>query len=105
GIVGRLDLRTGVLEVVNAGHMAPYLARGPVVDQVGLPVDLPMGLFRDSTYRSSQVQLVPSDRLVLVTDGMLERNAASLDLPAAIGTTESLHPREVVRALADSALE
>jgi serine phosphatase RsbU (regulator of sigma subunit) len=105
GILGRLDLRTGVLEVVNAGHVAPYLARGSVVDQVGLLVDLPMGLFRDSTYRSSQVQLVPGDRLVLVTDGMLERNAASLDLPAAIGATESLHPREVVRALADSALE
>jgi hypothetical protein len=42
---------------------------------------------------------------VLVTDGMLERNVASVDLPRAIEETRSLHPREAVRALADSALE
>ena len=27
GMLGRLDLRTGVLAVVNAGHVAPYLCR------------------------------------------------------------------------------
>ena len=36
---------------------------------------------------------------------MLERNAAGVDLPAAIGETRSLHPREAVRALADRVLE
>ena len=41
---------------------------------------------------------------MLVTDGMLERNVASVDLPGAIRTPAALHPREVVRALADSAL-
>ena len=29
GLVGRLDLRTGSIELVNAGHVSPYLARGP----------------------------------------------------------------------------
>ena len=42
--------------------------------------------------------------MVFVTDGMLERNVASVDVPGAIKETEHLHPREVVRALADSAL-
>jgi hypothetical protein len=41
---------------------------------------------------------------VVVTDGMLERNAATLDLPAEIGATGHLHPREATRALADQAL-
>ena len=36
---------------------------------------------------------------------MLERNAAKLDLPAAIRDTRSLHPREAVRAMADRMLE
>ncbi|MGZ5417528.1 MAG: PP2C family protein-serine/threonine phosphatase [Nocardioides sp.] len=105
GLMGRLDLRTGTLELVNAGHVAPYLARDSHVDRVDLPVDLPMGLFAESTYRGTQLTLSPGDRLVIVTDGMLERNAANIDLPAAIQETRSLHPREAVRALADSVLE
>ena len=36
---------------------------------------------------------------------MLERNVGAVDLPGAIADTRRLHPREVVRALADSALE
>ena len=64
-----------------------------------------MGLFEESAYRGTRLTLSPGDRLVIVTDGMLERNAANLDLPTAIRETRSLHPREAVRALADSALE
>ena len=105
GLLGRLDLRTGSLELVNAGHVAPYLARDSHVDPVDLPVDLPMGLFADSTYRGTQLNMSPGDRLVIVTDGMLERNAANVDLPRSIQETRSLHPREAVRALADSVLE
>ena len=104
GLIGRVDLRTGSLEMVNAGHVAPYLARGADVVSLELPVDLPLGLFPDAAYRSSAQSLQPGDRLVLVTDGMLERNAAHVDLQAAIVDTRALHPREAVRALADRAL-
>jgi serine phosphatase RsbU (regulator of sigma subunit) len=105
GLIGRLDLLTGSLELVNAGHVAPYLARGGELLEVPLPVDVPLGLFASTTYRRSRLQLNPGDRVVLVTDGMLERNAAGLDLPACIRDTRSLHPREAVRALADRVLD
>jgi serine phosphatase RsbU (regulator of sigma subunit) len=104
GLVGRVDLRTGAMDLINAGHVAPYLARGPDVSVVKLPVDLPLGLFEESTYRASQLALEPGDRLVFVTDGMLERNAIGVQLPAEIRDTRSLHPREAVRALADRVL-
>jgi serine phosphatase RsbU (regulator of sigma subunit) len=104
GLIGRIDLRSGSLDLVNAGHVAPYLFRGPDVSALDLPVDLPLGLFRDTTYRTGHLGLEPGDRFVLVTDGMLERNAVSVDLPAAIAQTRSLHPREAVRALADAVL-
>ena len=104
GLVARLDLRTAALEVVNAGHVAPYLLRGTDVRALALRVDLPLGMFAGSTYGSSTVTLEPGDRIVLVTDGMLERNVASIDLPGTIRGTKDLHPREVVRALADGAL-
>lgn len=105
GLIGRVELRTGSLEIINAGHVAPYLLRGSTVTSMGLPVDLPLGMFADSTYSSALVTLLPGDRVVFVTDGMLERQAGSLDVAGAIRATEGLHPREVVRALADSALE
>ena len=42
---------------------------------------------------------------MFVTDGMLERNAAALDLIAEIGETRTMHPRETTRRLADLVLE
>lgn len=105
GLIGRLDLRTGSMDLVNSGHVAPYLARGSVVTAVDLPAELPLGLFPDTTYRGSSLTLEPGDRMILVTDGMLERNAAGIDLPGTIQDTRSLHPREAVRAMADRVLD
>ena len=36
-------------------------------------MNLPLGMFADAVYRSTDLVLEPGDRLVLVTDGMLER--------------------------------
>ena len=104
GMIGRLDLRTGILELVNAGHVPPYLARDGVVTTLDLPAQLPFGLFPETTYRPTTVTLEDGDRVVFVTDGMLERNAARLDLARAISESRALHPREAVRHLADSVL-
>ena len=71
---------------------------------LNLAVHLPLGLFTDTAYRTSRVELQPGDRLVLLTDGVVERNAVGFDFPAAIEETRALHPREAVRALADRVL-
>ena len=42
---------------------------------------------------------------MLVTDGMLERGAATLDLVAEIGRTRALHARETTRRLTDKVLQ
>lgn len=36
GILGRLDLRSGALDLVNAGHVLPYLLRGTTVETLSL---------------------------------------------------------------------
>jgi serine phosphatase RsbU (regulator of sigma subunit) len=105
GLLGRVDLPTGVLSLVNAGHVAPYLARAGQVEPISLAAGLPMGLFADETYSATDLQLEPGDRIVFVTDGMLERNAAALDLIAEIGQTRLMHPREATRKLADLVLQ
>ena len=103
-LLARLDLRVGELELVNAGHTAPYLARDGHVSLLELPVDFPLGLFEGSTYRSTAVPLHPGDRMIIVTDGMLERAAASVDLEVHVRRTRHLHPREATRELADLVL-
>jgi serine phosphatase RsbU (regulator of sigma subunit) len=105
GLVGRVDLRTGSAELVNAGHVAPYLIRESRPVSLDLPVHLPLGMFADTAYRTTRVDLQPGDRLILLTDGMVERNAVGVDFPAVITETRALHPREAVRALADRVLE
>ena len=104
GLIARLDLRTATVDVVNAGHVPPFLLRGSDVRPLELHVDLPLGMFSGTTYGTTSHTLEPGDRLVFVTDGMLERDVSAVDLPRAIRDTKDLHPREVVRALADAAL-
>ncbi len=105
GLIGRLDLRTGVLAVVNAGHPVPLLVRNGAALPVALPVNRPFGVLREKTYRATQVELRPGDRLVLLTDGMLERAAAALDLLSRLQHLSGLHPRELVRVLGDLVLD
>jgi serine phosphatase RsbU (regulator of sigma subunit) len=83
-VLGRLDLRTGFCALVNAGHVPPLLVRDHAVEAVELPRNYPLGMFNDEGYRAGEVALRPDDRLVVLTDGMRERNAAELDLPAAL---------------------
>ena len=64
----------------------------PSSTALDLRVDLPLGMFGDTTYDITRLDLVAGDRLVLVTDGMLERNVASVDLPGAIRAPGSCTP-------------
>ena len=104
-VLGRLDLRTGVCALLNAGHVPPLLVRDGETRALALPANFPLGMFAEADYRAGEITLRPGDRLVVVTDGMRERNAASLDLPAMLRSIAGLHPREAARALADAVLE
>jgi serine phosphatase RsbU (regulator of sigma subunit) len=103
-VLGRVDLASGVCELINAGHLPPLLVRDARVEPVGLPRNFPLGMFPDSAFQAGEVTLQPGDRLVVVTDGMRERGAAKLDLTAELRLSADLHPREATRALADAVL-
>ncbi|MFT7835816.1 PP2C family protein-serine/threonine phosphatase [Saccharothrix sp. BKS2] len=98
GLLLRVDLHRGRCELVNAGHPPPLLLRDGVVRPVELEIDLLFGV-QPRRYRVQRLDLRPGDRLVLITDGMFERDAADADLPALIRDTAGLHVREVVRAV------
>ncbi len=104
-VLGRLDLHTGVCALLNAGHIPPLLVRGGDAQPVRLPGNFPLGMFAEADFHDAEITLQPGDRLVVVTDGMRERNAAALDLPAMLRSIGDLHPREAVRTLAGAVLD
>ena len=105
GLIGRVDLRTGSMDLVNAGHVAPYLARGAHVTALDLPVDLPLGLFRDTPlpHQPARPGAGRPARLRHRRHARAQRRRRRP--PEAIVETRSLHPREAVRALADRVLD
>jgi serine phosphatase RsbU (regulator of sigma subunit) len=105
GQVARIDLRTGNATIVNAGHEPPLRLRDGRVETIELRADPPFGIVRDHHYRVQPLPLEPGDRLMFVTDGMLERNAASVDIRALMIEGAQMHPREAVRHMVLALLE
>ncbi|MFI6090546.1 PP2C family protein-serine/threonine phosphatase [Streptomyces sp. NPDC051218] len=100
-------LETGTCELVNAGHPWPLRLRegAAEVEEVELTVNLPFGVASPTSYQLQELQLHPGDRLVLLTDGMLDRGAAAVDLASLVRDTRTLHPREAVRTLTTAVLD
>lgn len=69
--IARLDLRTGELLRVTAGHPDPLLVRdGRVVGELGGRVSRPLGLGAEPHVDATTLQ--PGDRVLLFTDGVVE---------------------------------
>ena len=104
GLIGRVRLDDGRAEFVNAGHPPPFLLRAGEVSNVFTDPDGMLGV-HEGAFRLATFQLEPGDRVLLVTDGFLERNAAGIELPGVLAASVDRHPREVVRELASGVLD
>jgi sigma-B regulation protein RsbU (phosphoserine phosphatase) len=61
----------GAVEITNAGHCRPLLARGCAVERLEVS-GLPLGMFCHGEYAVEQAALASGDRLVLYSDGVTE---------------------------------
>jgi len=104
--LGCLDLPTGRLEFVNAGHPPPLLlGNGGSVSTLDARPGPPLGALASHTYAPGSHVLRPGDGLVLYTDGITEAEAGTLEqfqtarLEGAIAGVARAGAAEVVAAL------
>ena len=70
-----------------------------------MAADPPFGIVGGHEYRVQALPLEPGDRLMFLTDGMLERNADRIDIAAIVAGGGEMHPREAVQDLVQAILD
>ena len=71
--IGELDLDSGRISYVNAGHNQPVLLRGGKAEYLGTRPSLVLGAMPGMDYSSKEVSLAPGDAIYLYTDGVTEQ--------------------------------
>ena len=95
---------SGDVELCNAGHLPPMLARGGKVALLG-STGLPIGLFCDQEFTAHQTRLAKGETLVLFTDGASEtRDNAGAEyglerLAERVGAQSQLPPQAMITNL------
>jgi serine phosphatase RsbU (regulator of sigma subunit) len=98
GLLMRICLADGKVEVVVAGHPFPFLLRDGLVSSLELTTQLPLGL-ATAPYRADSVTLEPGDRLLMVTDGCVDRLDGRLGVEDFLRRSVGRHPRQIVQEL------
>ena len=117
GQLVRVDLDTGSMTWINAGHPLPMLIRnGQVIQEIEAPADLPWGMGRLAGGRvavPTTVSLEPGDSILFYTDGVVEARMPDgeqfgtdrlADL-AGQHASDELEPEEFVRRLVRAVVE
>jgi serine phosphatase RsbU (regulator of sigma subunit) len=104
-VVAEVDPATGEVAVATAGHLPVLRARDGEAGFLDAERGPALGLLDEAAYRETRLTLDRGDRLLLYSDGLLERRGASLQegfdaLRAAAGAAPDGDPQ----ALVDSVL-
>jgi PAS domain S-box-containing protein len=103
-----LDVAARTLHWAQAGHFSPLivLANG-TSNYLDERPGSPLALYEGQRYESSMVEVRPGDRVVMFTDGLVERRREHLDIGLArlaglAAANSQLPPQDFVEALASS---
>ncbi|GHI03779.1 protein phosphatase [Streptomyces cellostaticus] len=78
-VLARYDPGTHVLAWAQAGHPPPLLVRRGEVRYLDRPGGMLLGASANPVFESAELRLEPGDRLVLYTDGLVERPGEDID--------------------------
>ena len=102
-LVARLDLASGEVSAVNAGHPNPFLIRTGKVTPVVMSPQAPLGMFPSTRYVEQRFTLQPRDRLFFLSDGVTDAAAKGREpfgetrLQDVLLSTADQPPHEAVR--------
>jgi serine phosphatase RsbU (regulator of sigma subunit) len=66
----RIELATGLLEVVDAGSPQMWRLRAGSVELTHPERQMPLGMFGDTPFRAESMRVEPEDRLLIASDGV-----------------------------------
>lgn len=93
-VYGTIDLRSGTVSLVQAGHPHPLILRkdgaAEFVGEGGPPIGLLPGL----SYEQMEVELHPGDRLLLYSDGFTESRLQSGEMLEQEGLLRLIHRQD-----------
>lgn len=106
-----LDIAARTLRWAQAGHFSPLivLANGTSTYLAERP-GAPLALYEGQRYESSSIEVRPGDRVLMFTDGLVERRREHLDIGLArlaslAASHAQLSPQEFVTTLAASVIQ
>ncbi|MBM0275695.1 PP2C family protein-serine/threonine phosphatase [Micromonospora tarensis] len=99
-----LDLRSGMMTVVDAGSPRLVLLRDGEVTQQPLEAQFPLGMFEATDYHAQQFPLQVGDRIFVVSDGVVEATGQHVRygetaLDRFLRRTGPMAPLDAVRSL------
>ena len=105
-----VDITTGQGQALSAGHPWPYRLRDRRIEQIELTPQFPLGVMPGTAYETEDLDLRPGDRLLLLSDGVLEASKGGdqfgeARLEASLLATASKRPHEAVRHLVRTLLD
>lgn len=107
--IGVLDIRSGIMDYCNAAHNYPYILRADgSLQTLSKSHGLPLGIYKDKSYKSSTVELHFNDTMILYTDGVINSSDSTKQhygtdrLEKNIQNLKDLSSEEVVQKLLKS---
>ncbi|MBQ1010950.1 serine/threonine-protein phosphatase [Micromonospora sp. M51] len=99
-----LDLRSGMMTVVDAGSPRLVLLRGGEVSEQPLEAQFPLGMFEATDYHEQKFPLELGDRVFVVSDGVVEATGQHMRygetaLDRFLRRTGPMAPLDAVRSL------
>src|SRR5574344_1360980 len=93
-----IDLKTGIVKYVNAGHNPPLISRNNKFEYMKVDSNIVVGIFDEARYNAEEIKLEPGDSILLYTDGVTEANNKSGEFYGENNLLEALNSKALLKS-------